>query len=163
MMKDRFKYIGIRGYRGSGKNTIAYLLGSTIQYIIDYYNCSKEGLPAVNEVLEDNSFNVMYDVCCDCIKNDEQDALDNMNARNIYLESFGSTPKMLVELLTNIPHEYFNSDYHKDHIVVNLSDFSWKIEENDVMLKSLISSDAAIEGVEREGFDNSTIFLSLNV
>lgn len=152
---SRVKYIGIRGHRGSGKNTIAYLLGSIIQYFIDNKNSTPETL------IDDSSFNIMYKVCCDAIKQDEQQALANVNNENVYIETFGSSPKMLIELLTDIPHEYFNSDYHKDHVVVNLKDFSWSIDENEANLKSLCSAQAVIEGVEREGFDNSTIYLSL--
>lgn len=152
------KYIGIRGHRGSGKNTIAYLLGNIIQYCLEN-NKNKE--TSVDEILQDKTFNIMYRVCCECIKNDESNALDEMNTPNVYLESFGDIPRTLLQLITGIPNDYFYSDYYKDHVVVNLKDFSWIVDDNEANLKSLCSAQAVIEGVEREGFENSTIYLSL--
>lgn len=149
------KYIGIRGHRGAGKNTIAYLLGSVLQYIHD------NKISSAKELLSDANFNIFWRVICDEIIGDEHNALDNMNTPNVYLESFGYLPKMLIELLTDIPHEYIESDYYKDHVVVNLKDFSWIVDDNEANLKSLCSAQTVIEGVEREGFEPSTIYLSL--
>lgn len=122
------KYIGIRGHRGSGKNTVAYLLGNVIQWLLDNY-VTKQGLNMkyATQLTQDPVFNTAYRVWCDCIKKDEQEALDDMNAANVYFESFGDTPRILLQLITNIPTEYFNSDYYKDHVIVNLKDFSWEI------------------------------------
>ena len=152
------KYIGIRGHRGSGKNTVAYLLGNVIQYCIDN---DKDKNTTVEDVLNNNTFNIMYRICCEHIKNDESSALDEMNTPNVYLDSFGDIPRTLLQLITGIPNEYFYSDYYKDHVVVNLKDFSWKVDDNEVNLKSLCSAQTVIEKVEREGFEKSTIYLSL--
>ena len=161
---NKTKYIGIRGHRGSGKSTVAYLLGNIIQYIIDNYK-SQKGLvvSTVNEVLADTYFNVNYKVLCDCIKTDEQAALADMNSNNVYLETFGSTPKMLVELLTDMPHEYFNSDYYKDHVIVNISDFTWKVVD-DATGEATYGYENLLDEIERGNIteiDDENIYLTL--
>lgn len=158
------KYIGIRGHRGSGKNTVAYLLGNIIQWLQDNY-MTKQGLNMkyVTELTKDPVFNVSYRVWCDCIKKDESGSLEEMNTPNIYLESFGDTPKMLIELLTNIPHEYFNSDYYKDYVVVNISDFTWKVSE-DPSHEVTYDYEALLDEIERGNItevDNENIYLTL--
>ncbi len=107
------KYIGIRGHRGSGKNTIAYLLANTIQYFID------------NQ--QEIDFDTLWSSWCDKIIENEHDAIDNITVQNVYLESFGFLPKMLVELITSIPHNYIESDYYKDHLFINIKDLSWEV------------------------------------
>ena len=156
------QYIGIRGHRGSGKNTVAYLLGNTIQFIIDNY-MTHMGLVMkyASQLLQDPVFSVTYKVWCDAIKADETGSIEEMDARNVYFDSFGDTPRILLQLITNIPNDYFNSDYYKDHIIVNLKDFSWKIEDSDLVLLSLADAETVIKGVDREGFDCSHIYLSL--
>ena len=154
---NKVKYIGIRGHRGSGKNTIAYLLGCILQYLNDH----REVTP--DYIHDDNSFEIFYKVCCDTIKKDEQEALANADNNNVYIETFGSTPKMLVELLTDIPHEYFNSDYHKDHVLVNISDFSWRIEEEPEG-KATFNHEGLLTEIMRgniQEIDNENITLSL--
>lgn len=152
---SKIKYIGIRGHRGAGKNTIAYLLGNVLQYIHD----SK--IDNVEELLSNTSFVVYWRVICDNIIKDEHKALDNMNTPNVYLESFGYLPKMLIELLTDIPHKYIESDYYKDHVVVNIKDFSWIVDDNETNIKSLPNAQTAIDRVECEGFESHTAYLSL--
>ena len=124
MKPIKYKYIGIRGHRGSGKNTISFLLANTIQFLI---NNKIDDLT----LIEDNKlFNVLWRIWCDKIIENEQGALDEMNTNNVYLDSFGYNPKFLIELLTDIPHEYFNSDYYKDHVIINIYDFSWEVVDD---------------------------------
>lgn len=129
LMKN-VKYIGIRGHRGSGKNTIAYLLGNIIQWLLDNH-MTDNGLD-VTEVYQlacDSRFVDSYRSWCESIKRDETGSIEEMNTASVYLESFGDTPRILLQLITNIPSEFFNSDYYKDHIVVNLKDFTWRVDE----------------------------------
>lgn len=107
------KYIGIRGHRGSGKNTISYLIGQTIQYVLDG---------------EQDDYKTAYCGWCDDMINDEQ-IIHECSLRSIYFESFGDTPKMFIEMLLGCPHSYLYDDYYKDNIVVNLRDFSTKDRE----------------------------------
>lgn len=157
-MKDiKYKYIGIRGHRGSGKNTIAYLLANTIQFI-----CENK-LVDVEEIVNLDSFKLMWRVSCDCIIADEHSALEEMNTPKVYLDSFGYTPKFLIELLTDIPHEYFNSDYHKDHVIVNVSNFSWRIVD-DPSQEVTFDYQGLLDEIEKgniEDIDNEDIHLSL--
>lgn len=159
-MKE-IKYIGIRGHRGSGKNTIAYILGNLMQYLIDTYGASIS-FTTTNEILSDKYFDVAYKVWCDCIKRDESKALNDMNTPNVYLESFGDTPRILLQLITNIPIEYFYSDYYKDHIIVQLKDFSWSevdnTEEFKIDINQLIQK---IENGDMDEVDNSNLKLTL--
>lgn len=116
------KYIGIRGHRGSGKISIAYLLANAIEYLIDF-----------KEFGED--FDGLYNGWCNELMNDEQNAVYNIDTPHVYLESFGDLPKMLTEILTSIPHEYIYSDYYKDHIFIDISTMKY-IEMDDNGIKN---------------------------
>lgn len=159
------KFIGIRGHRGSGKNTVAYLLGNIIQWLLDNY-MTKQGLNIkyASQLTQDPVFTTVYRVWCDCIKNDEQEALDNINADNVYFESFGDTPRILLQLITNIPNNYFNSDYYKDHVVVNLKDFSWEIKKDIDKVPNLTDVHTLSTAVYMDMIDftsDDTIFMTL--
>ena len=104
-------YIGIRGHRGSGKTTVAYLLGNTI-----------------NEMLKGNycgDINKLYRSWCDDVVSNES-IIHDICLDRIYFESFSDTLKMMIRLFLGCPQEFFYSDYYKDHVVINLRDFSWK-------------------------------------
>jgi hypothetical protein len=111
-------YIGIRGHRGAGKNTVAYLLGNTLEYLINnsnnYLKISKN-----QEICE------LFQTWCDEIVNDER-IIHEISLDNIYFESFGDTLKILVQMILGCSQDILYSDYHKDHVVVNLRDFSYK-------------------------------------
>lgn len=100
-----FKYIGIRGHRGAGKNTISYLIGNAIAYYEDkkswdgFEDWYKE---SVDEVLAD-------DLKCP--------------ADNIYLESFFDTANVMVSYMIGVPIEYLYEDWTKDSIIVDLKTF----------------------------------------
>lgn len=136
------KYIGIRGHRGSGKISIAYLLANTIEYLIDF-----------KEFGED--FDELYKHWCDDLMKDEQEAVYNIDAPHVYLESFGDLPKMLTEMLTSIPHEYIYSDYYKDHIFIDIKTMDY-IEMSDEDIKKfntpIWKSRELIDYVDEYGF-----------
>lgn len=136
------KYIGIRGHRGSGKISIAYLIANTIEYLMDFKNVGDD-------------FDNLYKSWCNELMNDEQNAVYNIDAPHVYLESFGDLPKMLTEMLTNIPHEYIYSDYYKDHIFINVRTMKY-IEMNDDEIcnfgHDLWKSQDLINFVEEYGF-----------
>ena len=105
-----FKYIGIRGHRGAGKNTISFLLGASI----DFYtkNNNWDGFDdvyadAVNIAMNDDSF------------------IENADFVNVFFESFADTPKIMLSQLLGIPSEYFYNDWSKDSIIVNMKDFTF--------------------------------------
>lgn len=136
------KYIGIRGHRGSGKISIAYLIANTIEYLMDFKNVGED-------------FDNLYKSWCNELMKDEQNAVYNIDAPHIYLESFGDLPKMLTEMLTNMPHEYIYSDYYKDHIFINVCTMKY-IEMNDDEIcnfeHDLWKSQDLINFVEEYGF-----------
>lgn len=118
------KYIGVRGHRGSGKKTITYLLAQTIDYIV-------EGLPETEYYMN------YIDWCQEILEN--EDSVSRIDGKHVIIESFGDTPKMLLQMLTGIPMSDMSSDYNKDHIIFNLKDFSHHLIE-DVSQYNLISA-----------------------
>lgn len=142
------KYIGIRGHRGSGKISIAYLIANTLEYLFDF-----------NDIGED--FNSLYTSWCNLLMENEQEAVNNIDTPHVYLESFGDLPKMLTEMLTSIPHEYIYSDYYKDYTFISVRTMETKVfhdkEQLDEFLNSqhIWSSDELINYVDKRGFDES--------
>lgn len=105
-----FKYIGIRGHRGAGKNTISFLLGTAI----DFYtkNGSWEG------------FDEIYKDAVDIALNDET-FLEDADFVNVFFESFADTAKIMLSQLFGIPSEYFYDDWCKDSIIVDMKTFTF--------------------------------------
>lgn len=108
-------YIGIRGHKGAGKKTISYLLGNTIEYIMN-----------MNRGIEQDSYNNMFVSWCDNIVTDEN-IVQNIALDNIYFDSFGDTPKLLTELLLGCDQKYLYDDYYKDHVIVNMRNFKCSV------------------------------------
>lgn len=109
------KYIGIRGHRGAGKNTVAYLLANTIDYLINKKDMDQ---------FEDR-FNQW---CIDFRQN--EGIINYWSSDRVMIEGFGDTPKMLLSMLTGIDFRSMNDDYIKDHTYINLKDFD-KVEIKD--------------------------------
>ena len=146
------KYIGIRGHRGSGKNTISYLLGQTINFILTSTKLSEEHRKIF--------YNSMYTHWCEEFIKDESTVL---SSRYVYLDSFGDTPKMLVNMLTNIPVEYIYSDYYKDNCVINIGSFEiWMLEDIDTQQVTLSSAKQIIELIKKTPNTNlNDIYMTL--
>lgn len=102
------KFIGIRGHRGSGKLTIAYLLANTLEFLIQ------------GKKLDEYKEN--FSAWCQYVIEDKEIAL-NTNCDHVILEGFGDNPKMLIYMLTGIPMSYMGSDFYKDNIIINLKTF----------------------------------------
>ena len=105
------KYIGIRGHRGAGKNTVAYLLANTLDWI--------------TKSQDDNGldFHDAFIQWCREIKEDET-RIDNLALDWVIVEGFGDGPKVFVSMLTGIQFSDMNNDWAKDHIVINIKDFT---------------------------------------
>ena len=110
---SNMNYIGIRGHRGAGKKSIAYLLGQTIDYLIE-----NEG-----KLLVGKTYDELYEQWVEDVMTNE-DAIHDIGLDNVYFDSFADTLKLFVELLTGIPNEYIYNDHYKDHVVINIRDFS---------------------------------------
>lgn len=117
-----FKYIGIRGHRGAGKNTVSFLLGTAI----DFYtkNNSWEGFDevykdAVDMALHDDSF------------------VDCADFTNVFLESFADTAKIMLSQLFGIPSEYFYDDWCKDSIIIDMKTFTFSQAKDKLELQRM--------------------------
>lgn len=124
MKSNKTIYIGICGHRGAGKNTMAYLIANTIEYIIS--DGDKEEYP--------NRFNQW----CNEIMQDES-LIYSLSLKSSYIESFSTDIKSYINLLTGIPVEHMYSDLCKENIAINLKDLS-EIDVNDIENKELLIS-----------------------
>lgn len=106
------KYIGVRGHN---KVAISYLLGNTIEYILKH------------DVFDTDEFNNLYQVWCDDIVKDEKIINECSDLENIYFDSFSHTLKFFTKLLIGCPLDYMFDEYYKEHMIINLKDFSYKI------------------------------------
>ena len=111
--------IGIRGHRGSGKKTVAYLLGRTIDYIVGW-----------NGEFDMKDYIEHFERWCEDIRQNE-DIIYNIDLKRVYFDSFGDAPRIHVKMLLGCNTDWLYSDYMKDHVVVCLNDFTCK-EYDDV-------------------------------
>lgn len=99
------RYIGIRGHRGAGKSSVAYLLGCIIEFILN------------ERPIEE--YDNYYKELCKNIRIGNLDAELN----NVIYERFGDTPKMLVSMLTGLPLKDLNDPAVKDGKYINIKTF----------------------------------------
>ena len=102
------KYIGITGHRGSGKTSVAYLLGNLLENL--RWNCTKE------------QCQTQFNSCCELIKKDDN-AIYACGLCYVYFDEFGETPKYMVSTLLGIDMSVLDNDTMKDTMYVNLKDF----------------------------------------
>lgn len=108
-------YIGVRGHRGAGKSSIAYLLAHTIDLMKSLENQS------MTEFLK--HYDYQYDLWCKQLV-DDPTITDDYNGTKVYLESFSDPIKSQIHMLLGCPSEYLYQDEYKDNIVVNFRDFT---------------------------------------
>lgn len=101
-------YIGITGHRGSGKTSIGYLIGNTIDSIMRGYSKDEisDYFKEWCETIKKNN-NAIYDCCLDYV----------------YFDEFGEMPKSFVAQLLSIDMSVLDSDTLKDRMYVNMRDF----------------------------------------
>ena len=104
------KYIGIRGHRGAGKTSIAYLLGCAIDYLI-------------TDAFDIDEYNNKYASWCKNIKSNPG-ILSDADHKHVIYEKFGDTPKMIISMLTGISLNDMKSGSARDNKIINLKDFS---------------------------------------
>lgn len=110
------KYIGITGHRGAGKNSIAYLLGNTLQILCHGHS---------ERTLESELYDKMYSHWCDQLMKSEN-CINNTSLDHVYFDSFSDSIKVFIRLILGCPEEYVYEDKYKYSIVVNLKDLSYK-------------------------------------
>jgi hypothetical protein len=106
-------YIGVRGHRGAGKSSVAYLLGHTLNFI------NNEG----KDSLESELFDSLYKLWCYELMNNPN-CINESNINDVYFESFSDSIKTFIRLLLGCPEEYLYEDKYKDIIAVNLRNLS---------------------------------------
>ena len=132
-------YIGIRGHRGSGKKSISYLLGNTIEYLI------KSG----DKILAEKSYDELYDSWVDEIMKDE-DIIYQSKLSYIYFESFGDTLKVFVNMLTGIDPNLIFNGYYKDHTIINLKDFTHTVYDKIPTDIKLVTKEEMYESIKKD-------------
>lgn len=131
-------YIGIRGHRGAGKSSIAWLLANTI----DFIQSGHKGF------LDKELFAVFYKNWCQKIMEDPN-IVNETSFRFVYLDSFSDSIKTFIQLLLGCPSEYLYEDVYKDTIVVNFRDFSCK-NINEFEELTLISANELYESIDKD-------------
>lgn len=104
------KYIGIRGHKGAGKTLISYVLGNTIEYIIQ--NNSNPNRPTFNKWVDEII--------------DNENIINENALTHVYFDSFGDVVKTFVSLLIGCDMSKLQHDYCKDHILINMRTFKWE-------------------------------------
>lgn len=106
-----YKYIGIRGHRGSGKSSISYLMAAALDFLKNHGDFNE-------------SFDSHYQNIVSVIKTGQ---LNNLSFNNVHIETFADSPIALIHLIFGIPMEYCYDDEKKDTIVVNLRTFEYQV------------------------------------
>jgi len=123
------KLVGIRGHRGAGKESVAYLIANTLQYI------DNEEALEIN-VSDPKLFTEAYTEWVRRLVDDKNKALSELNLKYVYIDSFGDAPKAMVQQLLGCDFKYLWDEYWKDHAVVDLRTFD--IEEVDELPEGLM-------------------------
>lgn len=123
-----FRYIGIRGHRGAGKNTLSYLLGTAIEHYITHHSF--------------DGFDEVFNAAVDRVKLDES-FIDTAEFRHVYFESFADTPKIMLAELIGVPSDWMYNDWTKDAVFVNMRDFSSRLSKDKFERQSLSEHFAA--------------------
>ena len=133
------KLIGIRGHRGAGKDSVAYLIGSTLGFIDE-----SERLEINNQDDYIKHFNIMYNDAVKKLVDNKGDAFSTFNYNQIYFDSFGDAPKAMIQQLLGCDPKYVWDEWWKDHAVVDLQSFN--IREVDELPEGLITADDLVDG-----------------
>ena len=128
------KLVGIRGHRGAGKDSVAFLLASTLEFI-DHAERFEIG----HWEAENKQFNIMYNDAVKKLVDDKDEAFSNANFKYVYLDAFGDAPKAMVQQLLGCDYKYLWEEYWKDHAVVDLKTFN--IEEVNELPNDLMNPD----------------------
>ena len=118
------RYIGITGHRGSGKTSVAYLLGNILDCLKHNYS--------------EDSIKQNYAIWCEKIKAN-QNAIYDCALNYIYFDEFGEMPKSFVAQLLGIDMSVLDNDTLKDTMYVSMKDF--KLHANDGTLKTITAED----------------------
>ena len=142
------KYIGIRGERGSGKDLITYIISNILNHMI----CKEE------EPTKEQVDKWIKDII------DNENIIHEISLNNIYIDSFGDAIKTFVAMLLGCDTKYLYDDYYKDHMVINMATFEYKIYDNIPDNLILISNEQLSDYLLKKGSPDqslSNIYISL--
>lgn len=142
------KYIGIRGERGSGKDLITYVISNVINYII--HNNEDPDKEQVDKWIKDII--------------DNENIIHEISLKYIYIDSFGDTIRTFVSLLLGCDIKYLYDDYYKDHMIINMATFEYKIYDDVPDNLVLISNEQLSDFLLKKGSPDqilSNIYISL--
>ena len=129
------KLVGIRGHRGAGKESVAFLLATALEFMDELERAGKENEESYL-ALYDNK----YKAAVDNLVRDKDNAINNAYFKYVYLDAFGDAPKAMVQQLLGCDFKYLWDEWWKDHAVVDLKTFD--IEEVNELPKDIMSPDA---------------------
>ena len=110
------KIIGIRGHRGAGKESVAFLLAKSLEWM------HVRGESNLTSTKED--FDVVYGEWTEEFIKDKDKAINDSDWKYVYLDAFGDAPKAMVQQLLGCDFKYLWDEYWKDHAVVDLRTFN---------------------------------------
>ena len=124
-------YIGITGHRGSGKNSTAYLLGNILERM--RRGQSKDEIESC------------YSEWCEEIKLSDTTIYDSC-LHYVYFDEFGELPKSMVAQLLGVDMSLFDNDFMKDHMYVNLKDFTLHKDVSE----NIVTSNEYLNSIQRD-------------
>lgn len=135
------KYIGIRGHRGSGKSTIAHLLGMCIEHL-------------EQKRTFDDEFDAKFDEVVAKIAKGG-DLPDNFNY--VFFDKFADIPIQMVSLIFGVPMDMCYDDKAKDTYYLNLKDFSITEDPHEGMTAAQVFLYFRNKSTNKETFSPSVI------
>lgn len=121
-----FKYIGIRGHRGAGKNTIGYLLGTAIEFYLQHESW--------------DGFDEVYAKAVNKVIVEGAEALPEYDFKRVYLESFADTAKVTLAQILGIPTDWMYNDWIKEATIFDIENFSYRRAQNKLNLRSILGN-----------------------
>lgn len=134
-------YIGIRGHRGAGKDLISYVVGCTLNHMIE-----------TNQIPDKSKMDSWIN---DIIDNDN--VIHEVSLKNVYFDSFGDTVKTFVALLLGCDTKYLYDDYYKDRMVIDMSTFKYQIFDDIPKDLTLVSNEQLYNIMMKQGSPDAVV------
>ena len=125
------KLVGIRGHRGAGKDSVAFLLACTLEFI-DKEKDTRDESPE----LFIQKYEEMFHEKVGALVDDKDKAFEEEDFRLVYLDAFGDAPRAMVQQLLGCDFKYLREEKWKDRVVIDLRTFT--LEEVDELPQGLM-------------------------
>ena len=126
-----YRYIGIRGHRGSGKSSISILLALALDSLVK------------NKGTFSENFDSLYDSTVAEIKLGKK--LSEFFVDNCQIDTFAEEMFTQIKMIFGIPIDYCYDDDKKDSIIVNLRTFEYEEDSEYFQKNELVSAKAYFE------------------